>query len=56
MTVCDGQECIGKIKVAKHCEVIAFDPSGKGLGRFPSIKAASVAFKTTTERAGVCRE
>jgi hypothetical protein len=50
----DGQECIGKIHVAKDGKVTAFDPSGKGLGRFLSVKAASVTFET--KRAGVRRE
>ena len=43
LAVYDGQECIGAIKVAEDGNHVAFDPSGKRLGSFPSLKAASAA-------------
>jgi hypothetical protein len=52
LSVYDGQECLGKIKVAEDGKAVAFDPSGKRLGRYPSFKAATAAFDTPAERAG----
>jgi hypothetical protein len=41
LSVYDGQEYIGTIKLREDGEAIAFDQRGKRLGSFPSLKAAS---------------
>jgi hypothetical protein len=50
LAVYDGQECIGKIKVAEDGKAVAFDPNGKRLGSFLSVKAASAAFNSRVEQ------
>jgi hypothetical protein len=49
LAVYDGQECLGTIKVGAG-KAIAFDPRGKRLGSFPSLKAASAAFDPSIKR------
>jgi hypothetical protein len=44
--VYDGQLLIGTIKVAGDGVVRAFDPAGRCLGDFSSVKAASAAIST----------
>ena len=51
LSVYDGQECVGKIKVADDGEAVAFDRCGKRLGTFPTIKAAFAAFNSSVEQA-----
>jgi hypothetical protein len=46
LSLYDGQECLGIIKVAEDGTARAFDPRGKRLGSFPSLKAASAALAT----------
>lgn len=48
--VYDGQEWLGTIKVAEDGTVRAFDPNGKRIGSFPSVKTASAAL-SAIERA-----
>jgi hypothetical protein len=43
LSLYDGQECLGTIKVAEDGTARAFDARGKRLGSFPSLKAASAA-------------
>jgi len=43
LSVYDGQRLIGAMRVAGDGAARAFDPAGKYLGKFPSVKAASVA-------------
>lgn len=43
ISVYEGQQCIGTIKVDEDGEALAFDQCGKLLGSFPSLKAASAA-------------
>lgn len=50
LSLYDGQEWLGTIKVADDGTVRAFDPRGKRLGSFPSLKAASAAL-SAIERA-----
>jgi hypothetical protein len=45
LCICDGQECIGTVKVIGSGEAVAYDPGGKSLGRLPSIEIATAAFK-----------
>jgi hypothetical protein len=51
LSIYDGQNRIGAIEVADDWEAHAFDRRGKLLGSFPSIKAASAAFKSSVEQA-----
>jgi hypothetical protein len=44
LAVYDGRECMGTIKVADDGTAVAFAASGKCLGAFRSLKAASAAF------------
>jgi hypothetical protein len=50
LSVYDGQECIGTIKVAEDGAALAFDQCGKLLGSFPSLKTASAAFNSHVEQ------
>jgi hypothetical protein len=50
LSLYDGQDLIGTIKVAVGGKAIAFDPRGKRLGSFPSLKAASAAFDLSIKR------
>jgi hypothetical protein len=50
LSLYDGQELIGTIKVADDGKAVAFDWRGKRLGSFPSLKAASAAFDSRVER------
>jgi hypothetical protein len=43
LSVYNGQDCIGTIKVADDGTARAFDRNGKRVGSFPSLKAASAA-------------
>jgi hypothetical protein len=45
LSIYDGQECVGTVKVTSKGEAVAYDPGGKSLGRFPSIEIATAAFK-----------
>jgi hypothetical protein len=47
LSLYDGQECLGTIKVAEDGKARAFDAHGKRLGSFPSLKAASDALEST---------
>jgi hypothetical protein len=51
LSVYDGQECIGRIKVTDDGKAVAYDPNGKRLGSFPSLKAASAAFNSRVGQA-----
>jgi len=44
LAVYDGRECTGTIKVADDGTAVAFGASGKRLGAFRSLKAASAVF------------
>jgi hypothetical protein len=50
LSLYDGQELVGTIKVAEDGTAVAFDPGGKRVGSFPSLKAASAAFNSRVER------
>ena len=50
LSLYDGQDLIGTIKVAVGGKVIAFDSRGKRLGSFTSLKAASAAFDPSIKR------
>jgi hypothetical protein len=45
LTVYDGQNQVGTIKVADDGKARAFDVRGKRLGSFPSLTGAYAAFK-----------
>jgi hypothetical protein len=45
LSIYDGQESVGTVKVTSSGEAVAYDPGGKSLGRFPSIEVATAAFK-----------
>lgn len=51
LSIYDGQDCIGTIKVADDGKATAFDQRGKRLGSFPSFEAASAAVSASIERA-----
>jgi hypothetical protein len=51
LSIYDGQNCIGAIEVADDGTARAFDRRGKILGAFPSIKAATAAFKSSVAQA-----
>lgn len=47
LSLYDGQHLIGTIKVADDGKSVAFDPSGKRIGSFPSFEAAFAALNRT---------
>jgi hypothetical protein len=51
VSVYDGQECIGTIKVNNDGQARAFDARGNRLGSFPSLTAACAAFKPSEQAA-----
>jgi hypothetical protein len=50
LSIYDGQDLIGTIKVAMDGTARAFDPRGKRLGSFPSLKAATASFDSSIKR------
>jgi hypothetical protein len=50
LSVYDGQDCVGTIKVAGDGEARAFDQCGKRVGKFQSVKEASHALTKATDR------
>jgi hypothetical protein len=50
LSLYDGQELVGTIKVAEDGTTVAFDPGVKRVGSFPSFKSASAAFNSRVER------
>jgi hypothetical protein len=44
-----GRDRLGRIDIGADGEARAFDRRGKLLGKFPSLKAASAAFKSVVE-------
>ena len=51
LSVYDGQEFIGTVKVSEDGKARAFDRDGKRLGSYPSFEAASVALSARVEKA-----
>jgi hypothetical protein len=50
LSLYDGQDLVGTIKVAGDGTARAFDPRGKRLGSFPSLKAATASFDSSVKR------
>lgn len=50
LAIYDGHDCIGTIEESNDGQALAFDTDGKRLGSFPSVKAASAAFRVAGDR------
>ena len=51
LSVYDGQEFVGTVKVSDDGKARAFDRDGKRIGSFPSFEAASAALNVRIEKA-----
>jgi hypothetical protein len=45
LSLYDGQDCVGTIKVGPRGKVVAYDAKGKRIGSFRSLQDARAAFK-----------
>lgn len=51
LSLYDGQELVGTIKVAEDGTATAYHPCGKRLGQYPTVKQATTAFAAIAEPA-----